>query len=81
MGGGSQGGKGKVLAQQLRVLLIDEVSMLAAEFLDLLDVSLRKLVSRYGRGAENEHRAPPRLTCARCPASLFTAHSHRRREG
>jgi predicted ATPase with chaperone activity len=37
MGGGASGGKGKSLATQLQVLLIDEVSMLSAEFLDLLD--------------------------------------------
>jgi ATP-dependent DNA helicase PIF1 len=37
MGGGASGGKGKSLATQLHVLLIDEVSMLSAEFLDLLD--------------------------------------------
>ena len=33
----SSAGKGKQLAQSLEVLLVDEVSMLAAEFLDLLD--------------------------------------------
>ena len=33
-----------------KVLLVDEVSMLAAEFLDLLDEQLRALVSIWGRG-------------------------------
>ena len=30
--------------------------ILAAEFIDLLDEQLRKLVKRYGRGVENTHR-------------------------
>lgn len=34
--------------RHLRVLLVDEVSMLSGEFLDLLDAALRKLVSRFG---------------------------------
>ena len=38
------------------MLLIDEVSMLSAEFLDLLDEQLRRLVAKYGRGPENTHR-------------------------
>ena len=38
------------MAQHLEVLLVDEVSMLAAEFLDLLDEQLRALVSTFGRG-------------------------------
>lgn len=55
MSGGSAG-RGKQLAVFLKVLLIDEVSMLAAEFLDLLDEQLCKLVARHGRGPENEFR-------------------------
>ena len=30
--------------------------MLSAEFLDLLDEQLRKLVARFGRGPDNIHR-------------------------
>jgi len=59
MGGGGQNAKGKQLAINLEVLLIDEVSMLAAEFLDLLDVQLRKLVAKYGRGLGAAHRGEP----------------------
>eukprot|EP00962_Isochrysis_galbana_P027101 scaffold8477_cov112-Isochrysis_galbana.AAC.16 len=33
--------------------------MLAAEFLDLLDVQLRKLVAKYGRGLGAAHRGEP----------------------
>ena len=55
-GGGASSSKGKALATQLRVLMIDEVSMLAGEFVDLLDEQLRKLVAKYGRGPENEFR-------------------------
>ena len=42
--------RAKAVAQHLEVLLVDEVSMLAAEFLDLLDEQLRALVSLFGRG-------------------------------
>ena len=42
--------RAKAVAQHLEVLLVDEVSMLAAEFLDLLDEQLRALVSTFGRG-------------------------------
>ena len=42
--------RAKAVAQQLEVLLVDEVSMLAAEFLDLLDEQLRALVATFGRG-------------------------------
>jgi hypothetical protein len=30
--------------------------MLAAEFLDLLDIQLRKMVSKFGRGFDSTHR-------------------------
>jgi len=56
MSGGGASGKGKQLAVHLEVLLVDEVSMLAAEFIDLLDEQLRKLVSRFGHGPANTHR-------------------------
>ena len=54
-GAGAGGGRGKQLAQQLEVLLIDEVSMLSAEFIDLLDEQMRKLVAKWGRGPEQAH--------------------------
>ena len=42
--------RAKAVARHLEVLLVDEVSMLAAEFLDHLDEQLRALVSLFGRG-------------------------------
>lgn len=62
------GGRGKAMAAQLRVLLIDEISMLAGEFLDLLDMAMRKSVATYGRGPNREFRAhaqplEPKLYC------------------
>ena len=56
MSGASGQAKAKHLAMHLHVLLIDEVSMLAAEFFDLLDEQMRQLVARYGRGVKNEGR-------------------------
>ncbi|KAL1520085.1 hypothetical protein AB1Y20_023560 [Prymnesium parvum] len=53
---GGQSGRAKRLAQQLRVILIDEVSMLAGEFLDLLDMAMRRIVARFGSGREKKHR-------------------------
>ena len=53
---GAGGGKGKQLAQQLEVLLVDEVSMLAAEFLDLLDEQMRRLVAKFGHGPDGKWR-------------------------
>ena len=47
---GGNASRAKALAQHLEVLLVDEVSMLAAEFLDLLDEQLRALVAQFGRG-------------------------------
>ena len=54
--GGGQAGKGKQIALHLEVLLIDEISMLAAEFLDLLDDQMRRLVSRFGHGPSGKWR-------------------------
>ena len=56
MNGGGNAGKGKQIAAHLEVLLVDEISMLSAEFLELLDEQLRKLVSKFGRGPGNKHR-------------------------
>ena len=62
--------RAKAVAQHLEVLLVDEVSMLAAEFLDLLDEQLRALVSTSAGASPARARArsppscPPSAACS-----------------